>query len=409
MQDAERDVMKRLNRVHVFALAAIVVWVYYIWFYEHGMLRNQFTSPTFALGEPKSDFAPSPGVPALYREFCQFLEQAIEGSEGSLASPELILRAVLLAHRHGERSPLILPVQGSASPDCSAYHDIDRRSFDAYTRFIDSEEFRSFLDVDEMFAGYPWYPARSQCSIGNMTAEGALQLVKLGAFLRGKYEHSGIFQADRSLHVSVSASPYRRTFQSAIALTSSFLYPFHEQLRQVHLRGSKNTFFCLNEQCLCPDAVNMRKQYDMELGKYFVSSPADVRRRLREAASAVGLEKMEHGPNQFVDLVLGRYICRRLPLPCRWGNCVTSEDVVQAADEASNLMRRVGELERTRKLHVGEANAILNELVDTLKRIAGSTSPKSTYIKVFSGHDVTLHPLLTVLGIRHQLQGVHYA
>lgn len=51
-------------------------------------------------------------------------------------------------------------VESAASPDCSAYHDIDRRSFDAYTRFVDSEEYRSFLDIDEMFDGYPKYPAR---------------------------------------------------------------------------------------------------------------------------------------------------------------------------------------------------------------------------------------------------------
>ncbi|KAH7668232.1 Histidine phosphatase superfamily, partial [Aphelenchoides avenae] len=117
---------------------------------------------------------------------------------------------------------------------------------------------------------------------------------------------------------------------------------------------------------------------------------------------------MEYGPKQFVDLMLGRYICRRLPLPCQRSNCVTSEDVVLAADEASSFTRRVGELESSRKLHVMEANAIVNDLVDTLKRVTGSTSPKSTYIKVCSVHDVTLHPLLTVLGIRHQLQGVHY-
>ncbi|KAH7723640.1 Histidine phosphatase superfamily [Aphelenchoides avenae] len=301
---------------------------------------------------------------------------------------------------NGEKSPL-LPVQGATPTDCSAYHVAERRAFDAYTRFVDSEEFRSFLDVDEMFAG-------SLCTVGNMTAEGALLLVKLGAFLRGKYGHVGIFQTDGSLHVSVAASPFPRTFQSAIALTSSFLYPFHEQLRRVHLRGSNNTFFCLNEECLCSDAMNMWTLFDMDLGRYFA---------LLRPTSAGDCEK------PLPTLALRRWHMARSSslTPCwdatfvdacrfRANGTIASRRKTSSSQQTKprTSRSRFVNLQRSRKLHVVEANAILNELVDTLKRVTGWTSPKSTYIKVFSGHDVTFQPLLTVLGIRHQLQGVHY-
>lgn len=43
----------------------------------------------------------------------------------------------------------------------------------------------------------------------------------------------------------------------------------------------------------------------------------------------VGLEKVEH-PMQFLDVILGRYVCRRNTLPCSdKGECFTVDDYSQ--------------------------------------------------------------------------------
>lgn len=61
------------------------------------------TERFFSVSEVPKDPIIAQTVPELVKEFCQFLENPLNGSEGLVASETGKLRAVLIIFRHGER------------------------------------------------------------------------------------------------------------------------------------------------------------------------------------------------------------------------------------------------------------------------------------------------------------------
>jgi hypothetical protein len=51
--------------------------------------------------------------------------------------------------------------------------------------------------------------------------------------------------------ILVSSSLYQRTFQSAIAFISTFFYVL-PNLKEIFLKASNTTYFCLDYECRCP-------------------------------------------------------------------------------------------------------------------------------------------------------------
>lgn len=156
------------------------------------------------------------------------------------------------------RSPIVAD-DLSEHLDCGAFREKDRRSFKDFMNILDSIEFRKFVKVDKEFKEYPFYPprlitahfylylqldgsfnvfvpdyynsvlylgrgllfterlnCRSQCSPGNLTAEGSLQLSRLGNHLRKVYENTDLFNEENRLDVKVTASPFRLIIYSNI-------------------------------------------------------------------------------------------------------------------------------------------------------------------------------------------------
>lgn len=98
-----------------------------------------------------------------------------------------------LLHKNFSRSPLIA-TNSRSQPDCTPFADIDRKAFDTYTKLLKTPDFRNFLKVDSVYPkSYKWHPHPSRCDLGQMTAEGALQLIKLGTHLHEKYKNAGLF------------------------------------------------------------------------------------------------------------------------------------------------------------------------------------------------------------------------
>lgn len=129
-----------------------------------------------------------------------------------------------------------------------------------------------------------------------------------------------------------------------------------------------------------------------------------------------------------VDTILGRYACRRLLLPCKNNNCVSFADFLKVHNffllkvryskalhsslEVMNKMLTDEKEVKTRKLFVVEAYPILYELVNTIRSLRDGSIKKS--IRVYSGHDITIEPLIYVLGLATMesnlvTQYVHYA
>ncbi|KAI6242648.1 Acid phosphatase-like protein 2 [Aphelenchoides fujianensis] len=351
--------------------------------------------------------------PQIFVDSCQFTEVPLTGAEGEFQHEDFKLRGLLVAFRHGERSP-IHSVDSKFVPDCIPYQEVDRRAFDTYARLLKSADFRSFLSVDPNYPKFTWHPHPYKCRNGEMTAEGALQLIKLGTHLHDRYERVGLFADINKADILFTSSPYQRTFQSAIAFSSAFFYIVRD-LPKLFLRNANNTYFCMDAKCDCPKYLETRRAAETASGNgersedFWSRSPRNLYNRIQALGNMVGMKFVEH-PLQFEDIMLGRFICRRNTLPCNAvGDCFTVNDFVETADEVWSIAKRMFERTSpiTRSLYVIEAWTMLGNLRAAI-RTARDRAQGSKVIRVYSGHDITLEPLLHVLGIGHRIPP-HYS
>uniref|UniRef100_A0A914V1Q9 2-phosphoxylose phosphatase 1 n=1 Tax=Plectus sambesii TaxID=2011161 RepID=A0A914V1Q9_9BILA len=355
-------------------------------------------------------------IPPLFREFCQFLEDPLQGGEGEVPADDFKLRAIFVTVRHGERSPLHpeSTIEDNVNPrmECAPRRMVDKQAFDVYRKFVESGYFGEFLQIDHTFDRYAKLPARKKCRNGHLTAEGALQHVRLGKFLRERYRKWKTFDTGSKVNISLSATSFPRTFQSAIAFSYGFFYPGSSSLS---LRASRTTHFCMSDNCSCPVISTWHSDFELERAQFYerdVPEREHVDRLAIEASDILRIGEAKD-PLAFLDVLLGRFVCRRFPLPCdkRSGKCVTWQSLTQAADLASSRAEamfgaKAPNSNVMRRLSIGEAAAILRTLTATIRKLR--KDDELTAFKLFSGHDVTLRPLLFALGLTHR-EPAHYA
>jgi len=126
------------------------------------------------------------------------------------------LVGVLIIARHGHRAPLYsLPNHHPPPLNCHLRHvrssDVDR---------ADAARFAAAMDAVRNTADPAWrrhglYPASTSCTGAQLTAAGALQMLRLGLVLRAR-GYAAL--ATSGGGVEVRASDYSRTVQSAEAV-----------------------------------------------------------------------------------------------------------------------------------------------------------------------------------------------
>uniref|UniRef100_A0AC34QEX8 Uncharacterized protein n=1 Tax=Panagrolaimus sp. JU765 TaxID=591449 RepID=A0AC34QEX8_9BILA len=333
------------------------------------------------------------------------LEEKLFGVEAEYESiKKFNLKGLVVVFRHGERSPLLplvnlTPELGNSVsiPDCSAFHNIDRKSFENYIELINSKDFRSFIKTDHPRSQNDWHPDRSKCSEGNITAEGALQIVRLGNYLRNKYSNTGLFDG-KNVDIGMFSSYYQRTFQSAIAFISSFFYPDKGKIGKINLKWSNTTYFCMNQDCTCSKIAKFRKDFEDARSKLYFHKYSELSDELDKFCAEMTIPKVLH-PLSFVDAILGRYACRRIPFPCFTNkNCLTLEKFSQVVDAAAELIHQMAPLSKPlRKLFVAESFPISQTIATISRKLRKSEN--SNQIRIFSAHDVTIVPFIFTLGL----------
>uniref|UniRef100_A0A914WQ60 Peptidase C19 ubiquitin carboxyl-terminal hydrolase domain-containing protein n=1 Tax=Plectus sambesii TaxID=2011161 RepID=A0A914WQ60_9BILA len=181
------------------------------------------------------------------------------------------------------------------------------------------------------------------------------------------------------------------------------------------LRASRTTHFCMSDNCSCPVLSTWRSDFELERAQFYerdVPEREHVDRLAIEASDILRIGEAKD-PLAFLDVLLGRFVCRRFPLPCdkRSGKCVTWQSLTQAADLASSRAEamfgaKAPNSNVMRRLSIAEAAAILRTLTATIRKLR--KDDELTVFKLFSGHDVTLRPLLFALGLTHR-EPAHYA
>ncbi|CAD6191442.1 unnamed protein product [Caenorhabditis auriculariae] len=344
-------------------------------------------------------------IPAIFREYCQFLEYGVNGDEGEdftfyegEEGRRLKLRAVVVTFRHGERSPMH-EIQDELA--CAPVRNVDRTRFARYKELMESDEYIDYFKVDEKLKNYPRVPDSSICAPGMLTAEGALQHVRLGRFFRKAYQNSKLFLHDEGyrINATVVTSQYARTLQSALAFSSEFLYKLSEFVPSVFVKAARHTHQCVDDFCDCPLSKEMREKYEEELLEYMEKDPFS-----REKIAPIVKVFHEFGnysePLHILDVSLGNYICRKKSLPCRGDLCLDfnllKELVVKTSARAQALFDdKQGGI--SKRLQVIEANSILGYVAQTIDRV--QRFPHTNFIKIFSGHDTVVGPILRVLGL----------
>ncbi|VDM65045.1 unnamed protein product [Strongylus vulgaris] len=347
------------------------------------------------------------GIPSEWIEMCEFLEREWQGSEGQIDDIGYRLRGIAIGFRHGERSPLRIT---DGVVECLPYREEDRKGFKQYSELVGSDNFQFFLRYDNKFKNFSTIPSFSVCSPGQLTAEGALQHVKLGNYMRNKYIGTNIFAPESRLNVSVTSSQFNRTFQSAIAFTSSFLFPSKVSIPQIFIQASNFTFMCTSKNCRCNSAVRWRLQYEQEHAQYFLKRSPEHLRIFAAALKTHPNFNKTIDPFQMIDVALGRYICRRRTLPCFGKNsCLNYVFLSELLKETSSRGKVMFD-EHTRyvsqKLQLVEAYGVLYHVVEAVTKLRRFAH--TNVIQIFSGHDVMLAPLLRVMGVPF-VDPPHYA
>ncbi|MED6249322.1 2-phosphoxylose phosphatase 1 [Ataeniobius toweri] len=246
-------------------------------------------------------------------------------------------------------------------------------------------------------------PNHSVCEMGELTQTGVVQHLCNGQLLHHAYKHHSLLPSDWSpRQVWVESTGKSRTLQSGMAFLYGFLPDF--DWTKVTVRHQWSTLFC-GSACECPARnryleEEQRRQYRLRV------ADSNLERTYVEMARTLGVLTRQLRAANPIDSLLC-HLCHSLSFPCvpsgdsGAGGCLTMAQFAvirqqQLDDEVDR--RRVGVY---RKYAILAMYPYLNRTANKMERVAGR-QPRLNGEEVFtlsSGHDVTMAPLLSALGL----------
>lgn len=190
-----------------------------------------------------------------------------------------------------------------------------------------------------------------------------------------------------------------RTYQSAIALLFGFLPTFKLSNIDIVLTSKENKKFCDSRKsglsCRCPSIAALT---EIAQKKYFegtrnITLDAEARDELAKKYKLDGIANSM----PIFDTILGS-ICRGGGLPCPYPTrCLTWDlmNKLMTVNEAENNLRE--SIPENVQKQVLNAHPLLREIINRMQNV--SNRVELTKFVLYSGHDETLKPMLTTLGI----------
>ncbi|CAD6186572.1 unnamed protein product [Caenorhabditis auriculariae] len=356
------------------------------------------------------DLVPSENneVPLVYRSLCGFVDlPGEEGDrwtrekpqdEGSSERKILKLRGFAVVIRHGDRSSLF---NTHDNEGCRSHDPKSHKNFTILKQLFESTDFRNYISVDDVMKDYIYFPEEYKCVLGEMTAEGILQIANLGKKFYNYYKDTPLFtDKSHALHVMASASPWNRTLQTARSFVSQFLYPMKDYVPRVHVQSSNLSYQCFEQECYCPISNEMRYKFEDERGEYFElhAEPSLIAEAHEIKKTFAPFSKCHH-PLAFVDIALGNFVCRMKPLPCKDGFCVTFPFLLKMLNLVSTHTLEMWnkDVGLVRRLQAIETYAILNYLNQAVEKSQRDKDYK--FVRIYSSHDSVIGPLLRAMGL----------
>lgn len=325
--------------------------------------------------------------------YCNFVTDNLTGAEGDI--PEsYTLESLHILIRHGDRGPMPY----SSTPrkiNC----DVDPKDdpgnlLKNYVTLRENQQVRENLLTFQKFG---FLPASKFCQPGQLSHVGVLQHLRNGLHLRKKYGNL-LKLSDLDIgQVLLRSTYYQRTFQSLIALMTSFLPKF--DIEKVQIGRSDHLGFCTASvaNCKCAAADRYHVQFKSE-NRLRMQAKRDMHRHIEMIADVYNFTRAAraHG---MLDQTMSHY-CHEAELPCKNGKCLTLADLNKLLQfYIWNSVEMVAS-EAYQQYSAYDMYGLLREIS---YRLGNSTLQRDTTlvhkVVVYSGHDVTLSPFLTALGV----------
>lgn len=254
-------------------------------------------------------------------------------------------------------------------------------------------------------------PNKDECDESELTGIGAVQHVKTGMHFYNKYISSSVLLDNKlalSSQIYTRSTGIPRTYQSAVAFLYGLLPVSAFNVTSLTIDQSLSMYFCLPEHalkksCVCEQSTSLSYRI-----KTIESESNKNSNRFREIVKKI-TDIFELTPSQVpsTSILLDVFVpplCHNYTVPCNdWSSsrCLNGEIYQNLWAENSHQCRM--HLTDQNQTYSKFSNIMLTPLmVEVAHRmkdaLEGRTTPK---LVLYSGHDVTLSPLLYVLGIYH--------
>ncbi|XP_015251282.1 PREDICTED: 2-phosphoxylose phosphatase 1 isoform X2 [Cyprinodon variegatus] len=331
-------------------------------------------------------------------------EQAWEGH--SPADYKLLSVHVMI--RHGDRYPLYsIPKTKRPSIDCTLSASREP-PHPLLNRFVNHMSQGTRGHWESPLGSISRLPNHSACEMGELTQTGVVQQLINGQILHHAYKHHGLLPSDWSpRQVWMETTGKSRTLQSGMAFLYGFLPDFN--WTKLTVRHQWSTLFC-GAACECPARnryleEEQRRQYRLRV------ADANLEKTYVDMARTLGVPTRQLRAANPMDSLLC-HLCHGLSFPCvpsgagGSGGCLTvAQFAVIRQQQLDNEVdrRRVGVY---RKYAILAMYPYLNRTANKMERVAKASKaglrPAAGGEEVFtlsSGHDVTMAPLLSALGL----------
>lgn len=340
------------------------------------------------------------------KKYCNSPNEKTTGNEGTQLEG-FNLKMVHVFTRHGDRTSIYrFPGYKPETYNCkfSTWYTGSNEKFQSFPQRMDA---MARKQVQNSFRKWPTYPNESSCGSSVLTSRGALQLLHLGQHLYDSYiNHFHLFKSHESFssQMDIKSTGTLRTYQSTIAFLYGFVPEFN--IFDFDIGYSQDLQFCskkfsMQQTCNCPNtraiharsywfqsAIGKNSSYFKKLGKYvsdmFGIDDNDIRWLTRVADALV--------PS----------FCHNFPKPCSAydsSKCVDDELLGKIWDaitvkEFSNWDDP--DLNFLKYCSI-KMSPLLHEIAQRMSNL--TEGKKIKIFNMYSGHDLTVSPLLYVLGL----------
>ncbi|RWS26872.1 2-phosphoxylose phosphatase 1-like protein [Leptotrombidium deliense] len=279
---------------------------------------------------------------------------------------------------------------------------VDKRYEQLFRRYLNVYNY-NLHNVIQPPKGFRIIPEEG-CHTEQLTEIGALQHVILGAQLANVYRQK--LNIDRSSGhklMKVYSTTYQRTFQSAFAFMYGFIDPMTslEYKHFPNILTTKGHLFCGSPQfCGKCDKLNyLFRSFEETRSKLLSSNKhtIDVVFKLRALISPSNKSSTFASFEALYDGVL-TYLCHGSKVPCDdFNGCATTAEIEHLISSLENHYKSILKTKMYKKMNLMKTFGFYQQLIDHFESLIDDENHFKFLL--FSGHDVTLIPISSVLDI----------